>query len=190
MKTIDIGPDGMEPHIVRFGKLAPKKGAFVELGIPNEAYEMLAAKTLYTLMAPAGTDGSFANPGIAGPAGLSVSIAECPPGDGPLLHAHTQTHEIFFCLEGRFEISWGDKGQYRTVLEKFDMCNVPLGVMRAFKNVSDTTGRLMTIIQGTAKGDIAYAPEVGKAVEEKFGQPVRAAIEQHTSMRFDAGLEN
>lgn len=88
-KTIDIGPVGMDPHIARFDKLAPKNGAFAKLAIPNKAYEMLAAKTLYTIMAPAGTDGSFANPVITGPAGLLVSIAECAPGDGPLLHAHT-----------------------------------------------------------------------------------------------------
>ena len=45
MKTIDIGPDGMAEHIVRFNELQPKQGNYASLGIPSEAYEMLTAKT-------------------------------------------------------------------------------------------------------------------------------------------------
>ncbi len=83
MKTIDIGPDGMDAHTVRFRALQPKKGNYESLGIPTEAYEMLTAKTLYTLLAPADAAGSHQFTAAKGPPGLSISIAECPPGDGP-----------------------------------------------------------------------------------------------------------
>ena len=37
MKTIDINPDEMKNHIVRFKELEPKQGLYENLGIPNEA---------------------------------------------------------------------------------------------------------------------------------------------------------
>lgn len=187
MKTIDIGPDGMDEHIVRFADLQPKKGNYESLGIPVEAYEMLTAKTLYTLLAPAAAAGSHQFTAAKGPPGLSLTIAECPPGDGPMLHAHMETHEIFFCLTGRFEVSWGDNGEYSTVLEPHDMVNVPLGVTRAFRNVSDDTALLFVVILGTNQNDVGYARSVGDDIAAKFGPEVRDAIETHTSMKFTVG---
>ena len=184
MKTIDIGPDGMRDNIVRFKELQPKKGNYASLGIPTEAYEMLTAKTLYTLLAPADAAGSHQFTAAKGPPGLSLTIAECPPGDGPMLHAHMETHEIFFCLTGRFEVSWGDSGQHHTILEPHDMINVPLGVTRAFRNVSDETALLFVVILGTNQNDVGYAKSVGDEVAARFGSDVRDAIEAHTSMKF------
>lgn len=189
MKTIDIGPDGLDDHIARFSEMKPKKGNYESLGIPIEAYEMLTAKSLYTLLAPAGASGSHQFAPAKGPEGLSLTIAECPPGDGPMLHAHMETHEIFFCLKGRFEVSWGDEGQYATVLEPHDLVNVPLGVTRAFRNVSDETGLLFVIILGGNQNDVAYAKSVGDQVAERFGSEVRDAIEAHTSMKFTVGAD-
>lgn len=188
MKTIDIGPDGMDDHIVRFKDLQPKQGRYGELGIPNEAYEMLTAKTLYSLLAPGGAAGSHQFAAAAGPPGLSITIAECPPGNGPMLHAHMRTHEIFFCLTGKFEVSWGDEGQYSTVLEPHDMVDVPLGVTRDFKNVSDATALLFVIILGGDQGDVAYTHQIGEQVAARYGADVKQAIETHTSMNFTAGL--
>ena len=189
VKTIDIGPDGMDAHTVRFNALQPKIGNYESLGIPTDAYEMLTAKTLYTLLAPAGGAGSHQFTAAKGPPGLSISIAECPPGDGPMLHAHMETHEIFFCLTGKFEVSWGDKGEHRLVLEKHDMVNVPLGVTRAFRNVSDETSLLFVVILGTNQNDVGYATSVGDQVAAKYGPGVRDAIEAHTSMNFNVGAD-
>ena len=176
MKTIDIGPDGMKEHIVRFNALKPKQGVYEKFGIPAEAYEMLTAKTLYTLLAPSDAAGSHQFAAARGPSGLSISIAECPPGDGPMLHAHMKTHEIFFCLKGRFEVSWGDEGQYATILEPFDMVDVPLGVTRAFRNVSDETGLLHVTLQGPLR-DVEFAPSLGEELRERFGDEVVGELE-------------
>ena len=189
MKTIDIGPDGMAPHIARFDALQPTKGNYEALGIPTEAYEMLTAKTLYTLLAPGDAAGSHQFTAVKGPPGLSITIAECPPGDGPMLHAHMETHEIFFCLKGRFELLWGDEGQHRDVLEQYDMVNVPLGVSRAFRNITDENALLFVVIQGTNQNDIGYAKSIGDEVAEKYGPDVRDAIEEHTSMKFSIGAD-
>ncbi len=188
MKTIDIGPDGMDEHIVRFKDLQPKQALYQDSGIPLEAYEMLTAKTLYSLLAPGDAAGSHQFAAASGPPGLSITIAECPPGNGPMLHAHMRTHEIFFCLTGKFEVSWGDDGQYSTVLEPHDMVDVPLGVTRAFKNVGDAPALLFVIILGGDQEDVAYTPQIGEQIAARFGHEVKAAIETHTSMKFTAGL--
>ena len=188
MKTIDIGPDGMQNHIVRFKDLEPKQGLYEDLGIPNEAYEMLTAKTLYSLLAPGSAAGSHQFAAAAGPPGLSITIAECPPGNGPMLHAHMNTHEIFFCLTGRFEVSWGDEGQYSTILEPHDMIDVPLGVTRAFKNIDGNIALLFVIIMGSDQSDVAYTHKIGEKLVKNFGNEVKEAIETHTSMKFTAGL--
>jgi uncharacterized RmlC-like cupin family protein len=188
MKTIDIGPDEMENHIVRFKDLKPKQGLYEDLGIPNEAYEMLTAKTLYSLLAPGNAAGSHQFAAAEGPPGLSITIAECPPGNGPMLHAHMNTHEIFFCLTGRFEVSWGDEGQYSTILEPHDMIDVPLGVTRAFKNIDGNIALLFVIIMGSDQSDISYTHKIGEKLVINFGNEVKEAIETHTSMKFTAGL--
>lgn len=187
MKTIDIGPDGMDQHIVRFKDLQPKQALYKDLGIPLEAYETLTAKTLYSLLAPAAA-GSHQFAAASGPSGLSITIAECPPGDGPMLHAHMRTHEIFFCLTGKFQVSWGDEGQYSTVLSPHDMVDVPLGVTRAFKNVSDAPALLFVIILGGDQADVAYTPQIGEMIAARYGAEVKTAIETNTSMKFTAGL--
>jgi uncharacterized RmlC-like cupin family protein len=189
MKTIEIAPAAMAEHIVRFRDLKPKQGLYAKFGIPSAAYEMLTAKTLYTLLAPGDAAGSHQYAAARGPAGLSISIAECPPGDGPMLHAHMKTHEIFFCLKGRFEVSWGDAGEHAIVLEPFDMIDVPLGVTRAFRNVSDETGLLHVTILGGDQNDVGYTRAVGEQVAERFGADVRDAIEANTSMKFTVGAD-
>ena len=186
MKTVEIGPNGMEKHIVRFKDLKPKQGNYESLGIPNEAYEMLTAKTLYSLLAPSNAAGSDQFASAIGPDNLSLTIAECPPGNGPMLHAHMKTHEIFFCLTGEFEISWDSEGQHKSILKPYDLIDVPLGVTRAFKNVSNQIGLLFVIILGNDQADVSYTKSIGEKVSSLYGEKVKNALEQHTSMKFTA----
>ena len=67
------------------------------------------------------------------------------------------------------------------------MVDVPLGVTRAFRNVSDETGLLHVIILGGDQNDVGYTKAVGEQVAEKFGPQVRDAIEANTSMKFTVG---
>ncbi|MEI8268115.1 MAG: cupin domain-containing protein, partial [Betaproteobacteria bacterium] len=129
----------MEAHIARFARMKPKSRRYAEqAGIPAEAFEMIAAKNIFLLMAPEGAGGANASPAVKGAPGLTVNVCECPPGNGPMLHAHQSTRETFFCLRGRFEVRWGDQGELSTMLEEFDMIAVPPGVSRAFTNVGDS----------------------------------------------------
>ena len=106
MKTITVTLEEMESRVARFSQITPQSNSYSEEdGIPKEAYEMLTAKTLYLLMSPECQGGPMAHqPAVVTKDKMSVIIAECPPGDRPLLHAHHRTNETFFCLDGRFRI--------------------------------------------------------------------------------------
>ena len=182
LPTRDITPEEMDHHIARFAQLKPQSAYYrKDQGIPDAAYETVTAKTLYTLMAPSTKAGPMsAMPAILTADNLSVIIAECPPGDKPMLHAHFFTVEHFFCLDGRFLVRWGDEGQHSTVLDPFDMVAIPPGVCRDFTNISDRTAHLLVLITGRSEeeyNDIGFAPSESVKFKEKFGEEVADKLE-------------
>ena len=179
MKTVKFTPEQMERRIARFDKLQPQKGEYEKRGIPTAAFEMLAAKTIYMLMAPEGDKGMTAAAPITGSPGLSVAIVKCPPGNGPLLHAHMETQESFMTLTGRWEVRWGDDAEHAITLDPFDLIAVPPGVGRQFTNVSDSDALLLVLVQGEeGLNDIYYAPAVGQQIVDRFGAPAKSAFER------------
>ena len=193
MKTITVTLEEMERRVARFSQITPQSNSYSEEdGIPKEAYEMLTAKTLYLLMSPECQGGPMAHqPAVVTKDKMSVIIAECPPGDRPLLHAHHRTNETFFCLDGRFRIRWGDEGENQTFLEQYDMIAVPPGVVRDFTNVSDKTARLLVWITGETEddfNDIEMPPIEAQRLEEKFGDEVLKKF-KNIGVSFNAGVD-
>ncbi len=193
MKTITVTPEEMKTRIARFGQITPQSNSYSEAdGIPKEAYEMLTAKTLYLLMSPESQGGPMAQqPAVVTKDKMSVIVAECPPGDKPLLHAHHKTNETFFCLDGKFRIRWGDEGENETYLEQYDMIAVPPGVVRDFTNVSTKTARLLVWITGESEGDfnhIEMPPVEARRLQEKFGDGVLEKFKK-IGVSFNAGVD-
>jgi mannose-6-phosphate isomerase-like protein (cupin superfamily) len=181
-KTVVVTPDEMSKRIARFKSLRPQSEYYDKgQGIPGAAYEMVTAKTLYTLMAPSMKSGPMsATPAVISDDRLSVIIAECPPGDKPMLHAHFYTTEHFFCLKGRFKVRWGDDGENETLLEPFDMIAVPKAVCRDFTNITDETAYLLVLITGGKEedyNDIGFAPSESKRFKDAFGDDVAGKLE-------------
>ena len=115
MAQKSLTPEQMETRVARFNNLQTyQKQNFEAHNIPPGAVEKVTARKVFPVMAPADYQGRSAGAPVKGPRGLIVSIAECPPHNGPGLHRHLNTVENFFCLSGRFEISWGDEGQHKT----------------------------------------------------------------------------
>lgn len=180
--TRAVSPEEMEKNIVRFKDLKPQSSYYAkDQGIPDEAYSTITARTLYTLMAPSQKAGPMsARPVVQADENLSVIIAECPPGDKPMLHAHFHTHEHFFCLSGKFKVRWGDQGEHETILEPFDMIRVPKAVCRDFTNISDGTAHLLVMITGSAEedyNDIGFPAEESKRFKGEFGEGVAEKLE-------------
>lgn len=192
MKSIAVSAEEMRRRMARFKDLKSYQYQNESAaGIPTEVLEKIAAHRVYPLMVPEGYKGRSAQAPIKGAPGVVLSIAECPPGDGPAMHIHEQTIENFFCLSGRFDIAWGDPGEEQSVtLDPLDFVSVPPGVLRRFTNVHPTdTGRLLVIIhvQTQEQSDrIAYAPSLREEILQKHGQKTVDALDR-IGIRFDAG---
>ncbi|MEO7402332.1 MAG: cupin domain-containing protein [Burkholderiales bacterium] len=176
MKTPDIGPHEMAERVARFKSLAPTKASFKEetVGVPGAAYELIAAHSVFSMLAPPNNKRNAAKPAVVGAPGLEIVMAQCPPGQGPSLHAHGETHEIFVCMSGRYEIIWGDQGEHSLTLDPCDMCAVPPGVYRRFRNVSeDPDAKLLVLVHGEKTfADVKFDPGIGVEVRERFGAQV------------------
>ncbi len=163
----------MKERTARFSALKPYKSQLDDTrGIPAEAIQRVSANNVYPVMSPKGWTGRNAIAPVKGEPGMTVSIAECPPGDNPGLHIHTKATENFFCLNGRFRIEWGPDGEHHTILEQNDFISVPPGIYRNFVNLTDGTARLLAIIQtpqGDAEDEVVMPPSVRAELLEKFG---------------------
>lgn len=188
MSDIDVSPDEMQQRVARFKDLKPYKETMnTAHGIPPEAMEMMSSDKVYPIMSPSGWTGRSSIAPIKGGAGLTVTLAECPPGDHAGLHKHTDSVENFFCVEGHFEITWGKRGEHRVELGPLDFISVPKGVYRDFRNIGTTLGRLLVAIQTDprdTKDTVVHAPEVGREVERRFG---RATLESMAAIGVKFG---
>lgn len=193
MKTTDVSNEVMGRRTARFSELKPYKQTQNDANsIPPDAIEMVSADCVYPVMSPEGWAGRNGLAPVKGVPGLTVSLAECPPGDNPGLHAHEAAVENFFCVRGRFEITWGDNGEHSSVLEPLDFISVPPGVCRNFTNVSDETGYLLVVIQtppGDAFDRVAFAPGLGEVIAKQFGADTVAKMND-IGFHFDAGVDN
>ncbi|MEJ7584052.1 MAG: cupin domain-containing protein [Acidimicrobiales bacterium] len=188
MQTIDVTPEAMEARVVRFDAVRPSSRSSRERHVPAVVTELLIPRALYPIMGPEGSDSPVFNFAMHGPDGVSMTVCEVDPGDGPALHAHHTTDEVFFVLQGRFRIEWGDRGEHAVELERFDTIAVPPRVVRRFENIGVETGYLLALVCGGAESitEVEYTPDVGAQVSERGGADVRALLEA-AGVGFAAG---
>lgn len=177
---VTITPKEMEKRTARFSNLVPYKDTMnAAHGIPPEAMRMMSSDKVFPVMTPEGWEGRSKIAPVKGAPGLTITIAECPPGDTSGLHKHTDTVENFFCIEGSFEIIWGADAQYSIELGPLDFISIPAGVYREFRNVGDTMGRLFVAIQsppGEVHDTVIHAAESGDIIQERWGKGTREAM--------------
>src|SRR5690606_10846326 len=116
MKTIRISKDAMAKRIARFAQLVPLP--IQNEAIPEKARDLVYARKLLSVIGLEATEKTPINRNapIVGAAGMTMTLAVCPPGQGPGLHAHRNTYETFTVLQGEFEVRWNDDGGEREVL--------------------------------------------------------------------------
>jgi mannose-6-phosphate isomerase-like protein (cupin superfamily) len=71
---------------------------------------------------------------------ISVLMARHKPGEGPPDHVHFNQEEMFFILEGTYELTIGDQ---TATVGPDTIVFIPRNVGHRFKNVGDTTGRML-----------------------------------------------
>ncbi len=83
-----------------------------------------------------------------------------PPGAGPLPHVHRREDEAFYVLEGELEILDGDRTFTATA---GSYVYIPRGVLHRFKNVAETTARLLVFFAPAGFDEFFF--EVGQPAE-------------------------
>jgi len=185
MKTIRMTQQEMRKRISRFREL--RALPIQNGGIPEKARDVVYARKLLSVIGLEDKTPINAEAPITGAAGMTITLAVCPPGQGPGLHSHRQTYETFTVMKGRFEVRWNDDGSERAVLELYDTISFPPGVCRAFRNIGEAEGILQVIITGGVHDmtDIDFSANAKDEIEAV--RPGLAAEFEKVSFTFTAG---
>ena len=184
MKTLRISKDQMAKRIARFEALKPLP--IQNASIPEKARDVVYARKLLSVIGLDTTTPISAEAPIRGAAGMTMTLAVCPPGQGPGLHSHRETFETFTVLKGEFEVRWNDDGGEREVLQRLDTISFPPGVCRAFRNIGSEEGILQVIITGGVHdmNDIAFTENARREIDAV--QPGLAAEFEKAGFTFNA----
>jgi len=185
MKTIYLSSDQMRERIARFKQLSPLP--IQQTDIPLAARDVVYSRKLLSVIGLETSTPINAAAPITGAAGMTMTLAVCPPGQGPGLHSHRRTYETFTVMKGRFEVRWNDDGSGRAVLELFDTVSFPPGVCRAFRNIGDEEGILQVIITGGVHDmtDIDFSARAKQEIEAV--RPGLSAEFEKAGFTFTAG---
>lgn len=190
MKTVQMSADDVRERTARFDNLQAMSTLKDNPVVPQAAKDIFLARKIMPIVLEQ-TQNAFGNAAaIFGAAGLTMNISVCPPGQGPGLHAHHRTFETFFVLDGTFEFTVNDAGDQKVVLNRWDTFSVPPGVCRAFRNVGDRDGTMLTVITGGVhdRNDISLPPSIGAAIDA-YGPGVLDEVKK-IGLSFDAGVES
>jgi quercetin dioxygenase-like cupin family protein len=178
----------VEDRISRFKDLKPLP--IQRPDIPEKARDVVYARKLLSVIGLEDSSSPInAGAPITGAAGMTMTLAVCPPGQGPGLHNHVKTYETFTVLRGRFEVTWNDDGSGRAELEQFDTISLPPGICRAFRNIGNEEGILQVLITGGVHdmSDIAFTPRAKQDIEAV--RPGLSAEFEKAGFAFTAGSQ-
>jgi mannose-6-phosphate isomerase-like protein (cupin superfamily) len=157
---MDVSVEEMEKRVARWGKVKPYEQTFIESRLPG--FE----KRLYKIINRGVLENKGVEPAIADSHRFGVTLIEVPVGQGANLHAH-KTEEVFFPLNGKMLIVWGEKSEHQLMLNQWDCISVPVGVMRGFRNPNVHDLVIYSVVGGRDEevGRIEWHPDVIKAGE-------------------------
>ena len=152
--------DRMErERIARFSELKTDPRFFLDSMLPG--HERLNYNVIGTGVA----ENPDAKPAIDYARDFNLTYMKAAPGKGPSLHSHDHV-EVFIPLTGRWSVTWGEAGEHEVILEPFDVISVPIGEMRAIRNVSDSDAWHLTILGGTRPSRVEWHDDVIKRARE------------------------
>src|SRR5688500_3810990 len=113
MKTIRMTQEEMRGRNARFRSL--RALPIQNPSIPEGARDVVYARKLLSVIGLETKTPINAEAPITGAAGMTMTLAVCPPGQGPGLHSHRQSYEPFTVMTGRFDERWNDDCSRRAV---------------------------------------------------------------------------
>lgn len=152
-----ITKEAMERECVARVKNVKAMGlAFLDQRIPR--YE----RDIIDMVGMGVTENAALRPNVKnGAVGFSVTYIRAKSGKGAALHRHA-TEEVFIPVKGRWQVFWLEGEVEHTVdLDEGDVVNVPIGIYRGFRSLTDAPDALMmAIIGGPDAGKVDWHPSV------------------------------
>jgi mannose-6-phosphate isomerase-like protein (cupin superfamily) len=152
-----ISKETMEHECVaRVNNVKALDVAFLDQRIPR--YE----RDIINMVGMGVTENAALKPNVKESAvGFSVTYVRAKTGRGAALHRHA-TEEVFIPVKGRWQVFWLEGDEERTVdLDEGDVLNVPIGIYRGFRSLTDAPDALlMAIIGGPDAGKVDWHPSV------------------------------
>jgi quercetin dioxygenase-like cupin family protein len=145
-------PDPLEGRVARFGEQRGNDALFIDTAIPGYA------RTIWSIIGPAVGEDRSERPAIPAE-DFNLAVIKAAPGNGSALHTHT-TVEVFMPLTGRWQLFYGEHEERDVILQAWDVCSVPAGVWRGFRNAGDDDAHLLVVVGGTDAGRLTWAPDV------------------------------
>jgi quercetin dioxygenase-like cupin family protein len=130
--------------------------AFLDQRIPRYEREII------NMVGMGVTENAALRPNVTiGAAGFSVTYVRAKNGKGAALHRHA-TEEVFIPVKGRWQVFWLEGDDERTIdLEEGDVINVPIGIYRGFRSLTDQPDALLiAIVGGPDAGKVDWHPSV------------------------------
>jgi quercetin dioxygenase-like cupin family protein len=130
--------------------------AFLDQRIPRYEREII------NMVGMGVTENAALRPNVLqGAHGFSVTYVRARSGKGAALHRHA-TEEVFIPVKGRWQVFWLEGDEERTLdLDEGDVVNVPIGIYRGFRSLTDRPDALlMAIIGGPDAGKVDWHPSV------------------------------
>jgi hypothetical protein len=96
-------------------------------------------------------------PAFEEPLGYNMTYNAMNKGNGNALHRHNSV-EIFVALDAPFEIAYGSHGEFKAMLQPWDVVACPAEAIHSYKNMGEDGGQILTFLCG--KPAITWAPGV------------------------------
>ena len=146
--------DEMRSRIAVFAEQTGNDQLMVTQGIPG------FQRDIYSIIGRGVSEDAGTQPGIVDSKGFNVAYVGAEPDNGSAMHTH-QEIEVFIPMSGQWAVYWNEGDDMEEgLLEPMDCISVPGGVMRSFKNVGDTYGHLLVIIEGTENATVGRPQDV------------------------------
>jgi mannose-6-phosphate isomerase-like protein (cupin superfamily) len=93
--------------------------------------------------------------------GFALVYVRASKGGGAAMHRHA-TEEVFISVKGQWAVNWlEDDTERQIILNCGDICSVPIGVFRGFRNVGDEPDSLLiALVGGPDAGKVDWHPTV------------------------------
>ena len=164
--------DPLAGRVARFADLEPSSALFIDTMLPGYA------RTIWSIVGQNVGEDRETQPAIP-PDGFHLAVIEAEPGNGSALHTHT-TVEVFMPLTGCWTLFYDDEEERAVTLGQWDVCSVPPGVWRGFRNAGEGAAHLLVLVGGTDAGASHLGP--GRP------RPGRTARQDARRARLPAGI--